>query len=72
MRPSSSARAVAALMLAGVGAGLWPDVDTACRRTISVTGSTRPNPAAVATYERSYQLYRGLYPALKPTFDAVG
>ncbi len=63
--------AYGAALLAGVGAGAWPDVDSACRRTIHVTGSTQPNSAAVAEYERWYQVYRGLYPALKPTFDAV-
>lgn len=63
--------AYGAALLAGVGAGAWPDVDSACRRTIHVTGSTQPNPSAVAEYERWYQVYRGLYPALKPTFDAV-
>jgi len=63
--------AYGAALLAGVGAGAWPDVDSACRRTIHVTGSTQPNPAAVLEYERWYQVYRGLYPALKPTFDAV-
>ncbi len=63
--------AYGAALLAGVGAGVWHDVDSACRRTIHVTGSTQPNPAAVTEYERWYQVYRGLYPALKPTFDAV-
>lgn len=63
--------AYGAALLAGVGAGVWHDVDTACRRTIQVTGSTQPNPAAVTEYERWYQVYRNLYPALKPTFDAV-
>ena len=63
--------AYGAALLAGVGAGVWHDVDTACRRTIHVTGSTQPNPAAVTEYERWYQVYRDLYPALKPTFDAV-
>jgi xylulokinase len=63
--------AYGAALLAGVGAGAWPDVDSACRRTIHVTGSTQPDPTAVAEYERWYSLYRGLYPALKPTFDAV-
>ncbi len=63
--------AYGAALLAGVGAGIWPDVDSACRRTIHVTGSTQPRPDAVADYERWYQLYRGLYPALKPTFAAV-
>jgi len=63
--------AYGAALLAGVGAGVWPDVDAACRRTIHVTGSTQPQPDVVAEYERWYQVYRGLYPALKPTFDAV-
>jgi xylulokinase len=63
--------AYGAALLAGVGAGVWHDVDTACRRTIHVTGSTQPNPVAVTEYERWYQVYRNLYPALKPTFDAV-
>ena len=63
--------AFGAALLAGVGAGAWPDVDSACRRTIHVTGSTPPRPDAVVEYERWYGIYRGLYPALKPTFDAV-
>jgi xylulokinase len=63
--------AYGAALLAGVGAGVWPDVDSACRRTIHVTGSTQPNPESVAEYERWYGVYRGLYPALKPTFNAV-
>jgi xylulokinase len=63
--------AYGAALLAGTGAGAWPDVDSACRRTIHVTGSTQPNPTAVAEYARWYGVYRGLYPALKPTFDAV-
>ena len=54
-----------------MGAGIWPDVDAATRRTIHVTGSTLPQSPAVEIYERQYQVYRGLYPALKPTFDAV-
>ena len=64
--------AYGAALLAGVGAGVWHDVDAACRRTITVTGSTQPQADAVAAYERWYGIYRGLYPALKPTFDAVG
>lgn len=63
--------AYGAALLAGVGAGAWPDVDAATRRTIHVTGSTSPDPAAVTTYDRAYHSYRALYPALKPTFDAV-
>ena len=37
--------------LAGVGAGLWPDVDTACTELIRVTGSTAPDAATVAALQ---------------------
>ena len=58
-------------VLAGVGAGAWPDVDTACDAAITVTGSTLPQTESVAAYQRVYDVYRGLYPALKSTFDAL-
>ncbi len=51
--------AYGAALLAGVEAGVWPDVDTACNTAISVTGSTQPNPEAVAQYE-TYSQYRAL------------
>jgi sugar (pentulose or hexulose) kinase len=38
---------------------------------IRTTQKTQPNPQAVAAYEEVYPHYRGLYYALKPTFDAV-
>jgi xylulokinase len=57
--------AYGAALLAGVGAGAWPDVDAACRDCISLTGSTKPQAEAVAKYEDVYAQYRALYPALK-------
>ncbi|MEW5959388.1 MAG: xylulokinase [Chloroflexota bacterium] len=57
--------AYGAALLAGVGAGVWPDVDAACRQSVTVTGSTAPQPDAVARYEPLYEQYRQLYPALK-------
>ena len=63
--------AYGAAILAGVGASLWPDVDTACNQLIRVTGSTAPNPAAVAAYAPVYAAYRELYPALRPTFQRL-
>ncbi len=63
--------AYGAALLAGVGAGVWPDVRAACDAVISVTGVTTPAPAGVEAYRGPYQLYRGLYPALKPTFHEL-
>ncbi len=57
--------AFGAALLAGVGAGVWPDVDAACNASIKVTGSTSPQPETVAKYEPIYKQYRALYPALK-------
>ncbi len=57
--------AYGAALLAGVGAGAWPDVDTACQTCVKVTGSTSPQPETVAKYEPFYAQYRALYPALK-------
>ena len=63
--------AFGAALLAGVGAGIWSDVDQACNAVIHTTGSTKPNPAAVAKYEREYVQYGKLYPALKASFEGL-
>jgi xylulokinase len=60
--------AYGAALLAGVGAGAWPNVVTASRASIKLTGSTQPDPAQVELYRQAYRLYRELYPALKPSF----
>ena len=57
-----------AALLAGVGAGIWPDVDMACQSTVELTGTTKPKPDIVSKYEQVYQEYRQLYPALKDIF----
>ena len=61
--------AFGAALLAGVGAGAWSDVPGACKEAIKITGSIKPDPAQAEVYRKTYQLYRELYPALKPTFD---
>jgi xylulokinase len=68
---STEGAAYGAALLAGVGAGVWPDVDAACAATIRLTGQTTPDAAAVAAYEPIYGLYRELYPALRETFAAL-
>jgi xylulokinase len=63
--------AYGAALLAGVGFGSWTSVPEACAATIKVVNRTTPNNHAVQDYNDLYPLYRQLYPALKPTFDAV-
>jgi len=63
--------AFGAALLAGVGCGVWKTVEESCNATIKTLESTVPNPGAVAAYDQVYQQYIALYPALKPTFDAV-
>jgi xylulokinase len=64
--------AYGAALLAGVGAGVWKDVPSACQTAIKITGSTRPDPAQMDVYQKAYPFYRELYPALKPRFDKIG
>jgi xylulokinase len=63
--------AYGAALLAGVGAGAWPDVPAACAAAVRVTGAERPDPSRAEAYRRAYAAYRDLYPALKPSFHAM-
>ena len=62
---SAEGAAYGAALLAGVGAGVWPDVESACDATIQITGTTAPDPDHMQAYQPLYSLYRQLYPALK-------
>lgn len=59
--------AYGAALLAATGAGIFSSVEAACDQTIQITGSVHPG-ADQSTYEKLYDLYRGLYPALTATF----
>ena len=63
--------AFGAALLAGVGAGAWTDVPSACKSAVKITGSTHPDPMQVEAYRKAYPLYRELYPALKPGFGKI-
>ena len=54
-------------LLAGVAAGAWPSVEEACRKTIRITGETRPSKNR-RLYDERYPLYRKLYRSLKDDF----
>lgn len=67
---SEEGAAFGAALLAATGAGAFESVPEACKQVIQITGRTVPSEN-VGTYEKVYPLYRGLYPALKPTFKAL-
>jgi len=57
--------AFGAALLAGVGAGGWPNLDAACAASIKVAQQVTPEPGAVQRYAEGYTAYRKVYPALK-------
>jgi xylulokinase len=62
--------ALGAALLAGVGAGMWPNVNIACEQAVHITGRTAPSPHT-GVYEKVYPLYQNLYPALKDEFKKL-
>ncbi|MHC4916346.1 MAG: xylulokinase [Planctomycetota bacterium] len=62
--------AFGAALLAGVGAGVYPDVPAACRAVVRRGGSVDPGPGSEA-YAGFYRRYRELYPALREQFAAI-
>jgi xylulokinase len=63
--------AYGAAILAGVGAGAWMDVSSACKTCIKITGSTQPEPSQVDAYRKAYLVYQELYPALRASFGKM-
>jgi xylulokinase len=63
--------AFGAALLAGVGAGVWKDVPTACKKSIHITGTTSPQMDTFMVYRKAYSVYHDLYPALKPLFKQM-
>ncbi len=63
--------ALGVALLAGVGTGIYPSVEEACRSVIKVVNTTRANPTAKATYDKSYPIYQSLYGSLKGDFAKV-
>ena len=68
---SKEGPALGAAILASVGAGLYSSVQEACGAIVRTDKVQSPNAANVAEYERYYQLYREIYPALKDSFGKL-
>jgi xylulokinase len=63
---SAEAAALGAALMAGVAAGIYPDLGAACAVAVTLAGEpVRPDPAGAEKYARLRESYRALYPALK-------
>jgi xylulokinase len=59
--------AYGAALLAAVGAGWYPGAGTAAAALVTVVPAASPGPD-VTRYRELHEIYRGLYPAVAPTF----
>ena len=58
-------------MLAAVACGEYPDVKSACEKIVEIIGCEEPDPELAAKYEKRYQQFRKIYPALKEVFPQI-
>lgn len=68
---SKEGPALGVAILAGVGAGLFPSVEDACRQVIAINKTCDPIPEHHAVYQHYHKLYQDLYPSLKSHFDTL-
>lgn len=58
-------------MLAMVGCGQFESVQAAADALVSVASTVEPDPALTAAYEKRYQQFRKIYPAVKQLFPEI-
>lgn len=68
---TSEGAAFGAALLAGVASGAWPDVPSACRETVKITGQTLPDESQMLIYRKMYPLYQELYSTLQSSFTKL-
>ena len=68
MSAANEGGAYGAVMVAGVGAGVWENLGEAVK-VIKAETETLPNPENQPAYEKTFQIYQMLYHALKPVYD---
>jgi xylulokinase len=63
--------AYGAALLSMVGTGEFATVPEACRATIREAESVMPRAAESYAYVQGYEIYRALYPVLRPVFQRI-
>ncbi len=68
---SSEGPALGAAILAMVGDGIYASVEQACANVIKATDSYEPRQEIVSMYDKRYEIFKGLYAALKNSFTEM-
>src|SRR5574344_1102482 len=68
---SKEGPALGVAILAGVGTGVYKNVEEGCRAVIKLNPAQDPVKENVPQYEKFYQLYRKIYPALKDSYKEL-
>ncbi len=63
--------AYGAALLAMVGTAAYSSVTEACRAVVREVETMEPQPEIAAAYAEGYEVYRSLYPALRPIFPSM-
>lgn len=65
---SEEGPALGAAMLAAVGCGEYPDVETIAEKLVKVVDTIEPEPELVEKYEERYQEFKRIYPTVKSLY----
>jgi len=68
---SSEGPALGVALLAGVGTGVYKDIDEACSIAISENSVQVPKEENFLVYKRYYEIYKKIYNDLKGTFELL-
>jgi xylulokinase len=68
---SQEGSAYGAALLAQVGTGMFSTVPEACKNAIREVESVLPRPHESQLYRRAHEVYRALYPSLRPIYGLI-
>ena len=63
--------ALGGAMLAAVGCGEYPDVETAAAKIVKVVDTVGPDEELTAKYEERYAQFKQIYPTVKELFGKL-
>ena len=68
---SEEGPAMGGAMLAAVACGEYASVEEAAEKIVKIVDTVEPIPENAARYEKQYQKFRRIYPAVKELFDVI-